>query len=630
MEDIIHLLPDSVANQIAAGEVVQRPASIVKEMMENAIDADARRIQVVVVDGGRTSVQVIDNGKGMSETDARLSFERHATSKITQAADLYSLRTMGFRGEALASIAAVAQVELRTRRPDDEVGTLLRISGAKVECQEPVACPVGSNFSVKNLFFNVPARRKFLKSVQTEMANVTTEFERIALVYPQLELQLFHGQSLIYQLASTSLRQRIVDIFGKKADTSLLPVQTETAMVAIAGYVATPESSRRKGAHQYFFVNGRYMRHPYFHSAVMRAYDQLIPVGEHVDYFLYLSVDPSAIDVNVHPTKTEIKFDEEQSIWQVLCAAVKESLGRFINVPAIDFDVDDRPEIPAIGTLSPSPPKPRTVDYNPFQVGVQRSQRPPRDWQALCAGMETFDPANRTQPHAGSLVSPGDMPIVDSLAGSSRPADPTLWDNTGHSQAGGNPFANVATMPHFQYRGRYIVTPMENGLLFVDQHRAHTRVLYEQYIHQADSDHPIPSQRLLFPELVHFTANESATLEDLLPQFEALGFELSSLGGGAYSVVGMPADVGGLNPSQLLHELVFAALERIGNPQADVGKALALALARSASVVYGQALSDEEIARLLTDLFALPTPLRTPDGKLVFFVLEHHIIERNF
>ena len=626
MQDIIHLLPDSVANQIAAGEVVQRPSSIVKELVENALDAEAQRIQVVVVDGGRTSVQVIDNGKGMSDTDARLSFERHATSKISQAADLYSLRTMGFRGEALASIAAVAQVELRTRRPQDEVGTLLQIAGSSVQRQEPVACPVGSNFNVKNLFFNVPARRKFLKSAQTELANVVTEFERIALVYPHVEMHLFNGPTPIYQLEPSSLRQRVVDVCGRKTDATLLPVEAETALVNIAGYVGTPESSRRKGARQYFFVNGRYMRHPYFHSAVMRAYDQLIPAGEHPSYYLYLSVDPSTIDVNVHPTKTEIKFDEEQPIWQVLCAAVKEALGRFANVPSIDFDVADRPDIPAVGTTDPAQPQTGQVDYNPFAQQHTATHRAPQNWQALYKGMQTFSPASGGG-HTGPLVGTADMPIVDSLVETAQRSQPTLWD--GSEKDGGNPFAAVAQAPHFQYRGRYIVAPLPNGILIVDQHRAHTRILYEQYIRQTAA-RQIPSQRLLFPELVHFTPNECAAIDSLLPTFEALGFELTNLGSGTYSVEGVPTDAGGINPSQLLHELVYAASERTGGAQADVQKAVALALARSASVGYGRALSDEEIVQLLTDLFALPTPLRTPDGKLVFHVVEHHLIERNF
>ena len=369
VNDIIHLLPDAVANQIAAGEVVQRPSSIVKEMMENSIDAGAETIKVLVVDGGKTNVQVIDDGKGMSETDARLSFERHATSKIHEASDLFNLTTMGFRGEALASIAAVAQIELKTRRAEDELGTMLYLSGSKIEKQEPVMCPVGSNFSVQNLFFNVPARRRFLKSNQTELTNVVADFQRIVLVHPDVSFSLYNNGVEMYHLPQTSVRQRIIDVFGKKINAELLPVEVETSLVRISGYVGKPESSKKKGMHQYFFVNGRYMRHPYFHSAVMKAYENLMPVGEHVSYFLYFSVEPSAVDVNVHPTKTEIKFDNEQPIWQVLSAAVKETIGRFCNVPMIDFDVEGRPDIPVMGmdTTVPRQPKLSAPTYNPFK-----------------------------------------------------------------------------------------------------------------------------------------------------------------------------------------------------------------------------------------------------------------------
>ena len=347
MSDIIRLLPDSVANQIAAGEVIQRPASVIKELVENAIDAGAQHVDVLVVDAGKTSIQVIDDGKGMSETDARLSFERHATSKIREAADLFALHTMGFRGEALASIAAVAQVELRTRMEGEELGTMLTISGSKVEGQEAVSCPKGSSFSVKNLFFNVPARRKFLKSNQTELSNILTEFERIVLVNPEVSFTLHHNGAELFNLPALQLRQRIMGVFGKKINQELLSLDVDTTMVRVSGFVGKPETARKKGARQYFFVNGRYMRHPYFHKAIMDAYEQLVPVGEQVSYFIYFEVNPANIDVNIHPTKTEIKFENEQAIWQILAAAVKETLGKFNAVPSIDFDTEGMPDIPA-------------------------------------------------------------------------------------------------------------------------------------------------------------------------------------------------------------------------------------------------------------------------------------------
>ena len=352
MTDVIQLLPDSVANQIAAGEVIQRPASVIKELVENAVDAGATTINVLVVDAGRTSIQVIDDGCGMSETDARLAFERHATSKIRQASDLFSLQTMGFRGEALPSIAAVAQVELRTRRAADEVGTCLQLSGSHVDSQEPCSCAVGSRFTVSNIFFNVPARRKFLKSNATELNNILTAFERIVLVYPNINFTLHSNGQELMNLRSGSLRQRIIDVYGRRYGQDLLPVSVETAMCKITGFTGKPESARKKGAHEYFFVNGRYMKHAYFHKAVQQAYDRLIQIGTHVPYFIYFDVSPADIDVNIHPTKTEIKFENEQAIWQILAAAVKDAIGQFCEIPQIDFDTEGKPEIPVFSPVN--------------------------------------------------------------------------------------------------------------------------------------------------------------------------------------------------------------------------------------------------------------------------------------
>ena len=385
MDDIIHLLPDSVANQIAAGEVVQRPSSIVKEMVENSIDAGADSIQVIIVEGGKNCVQVIDNGCGMSETDARMALERHATSKINQASDIYNLATMGFRGEALASIAAVAQVEMKTRRKEDEIGTLIQIDGAKVMEHKPVACPVGTNIAVRNLFFNIPVRRKFLKKTQTELNNIIQDFERIVLVYPDIKFELFHNDTPVFKLDKAGLKQRIADICGERTADSLIPLQTETPLVNVVGFVGKPETAKRKGARQFFFVNGRFMKHQYFHAAVERAFDNIIPQGEHVNYFVYLKVDPQNIDVNVHPTKTEIKFENEQIIWQVINAVVREAIGRFNEVPAIDFDrkADDI-DIPA---MPASPGGVRMTHsyggYNPFKPQEGSKTASSYDWEKL-------------------------------------------------------------------------------------------------------------------------------------------------------------------------------------------------------------------------------------------------------
>ena len=597
MEDIIHLLPDSVANQIAAGEVVQRPASIIKELVENSLDAGAKRIQVYVTDGGRTCVQVVDDGKGMSETDARLAFERHATSKISQASDLFTLTTMGFRGEALASIAAVAQVELKTRRPEDELGTFIRISGSKFESQEPIGCPVGSNFSVFNLFYNVPARRKFLKSNQTELANVVADFERIVLTHPENSFTLYNNKVEMYNLPEASVRQRILDVFGKKMNSELLPIEVETSLVNISGYVGLPESSKKRGQHQFFFVNGRYMRHPYFHSAVSHSYEELIPVGEHVSYFIYMSVDPASIDVNVHPTKTEIKFDNEQAIWQVLSAAVREALGKYSNVPTIDFDTEDKPDIPVMGA-NPEylQPRPIQTDYNPFKSSSYTPTYKHEDWESLYAGIERKE---------------------------TMPAQQTLWQNQENEEI------PDLSMPHFQYKGKYIVMPTSAGIMMVDQHRAHIRVLYEQYMENLFQQKGV-SQGALFPEIVQFSKQEALTLDDILPDLEYIGFELTNLGGGSYSINGVPSGIEGVNPVRLLHDLVYAAIDTGSSVKDKIHKAISLTMAKAAAIVYGQVLSEDEINVLLEQLFAIPSPRFTPDGQLVFSVFEHSMIEKQF
>ena len=368
MSDVIKLLPDSVANQIAAGEVIQRPASVIKELVENAIDAQATQVQIVLKDAGRTLIQVIDNGMGMSDTDARLAFERHSTSKIRNASDLFSLHTMGFRGEALASIAAISHIELRTCARGNQLGTKLIINASQCESQEPDVCPVGCNFMIKDLFFNVPARRKFLKSNQVELSNIIKEFEKLALVNYSVEFTLIHNGNTLYKLTGGSFRQRIVAMFGNTIDQQLIPLAVETSLVKISGFIGKPENARKRSAMQYFFVNGRYMRHPYFHKAVNSCYNELIPDDAQPNYFLIFDVDPESIDVNIHPTKTEIKFENELPIWQIISAAVKETLGRFSVVPSIDFDKEDAPEIPAVTLPHVSRPPEISVDkgYNPF------------------------------------------------------------------------------------------------------------------------------------------------------------------------------------------------------------------------------------------------------------------------
>ncbi len=626
MSDVIRLLPDSVANQIAAGEVIQRPASVVKELVENAIDAGAQHIDVLVTDAGKTCIQVIDDGKGMSETDARLAFERHATSKIREAADLFALHTMGFRGEALASIAAVAQVELRTCQAGEQLGTLINIAGSKVESQEAVACAVGSNFSVKNLFYNVPARRKFLKSNQTELSNILTEFERIALVNPEVSFTLHHNGTEMLNLPAIQLRQRIMGVFGKKLNQELLSLDITTSMVKIHGFIGKPETSRKKGARQYFFVNGRYMRHPYFHKAVADAYENLIPVGEQVSYFIYFEVDPANIDVNIHPTKTEIKFENEQAIWQILSAAIKETLGRFNEVPSIDFDTEGMPDIPAFDA-SPyggvQPPKTSyDPSYNPFNISSSvppssyspssTSRSKPTQWEPLFDGLEKKN------------ASTWEPPVEDFAEEQEQePAMPNLYD--------GHPEEHVSekSAQHYQYKGSYILTSVKSGLMIIDQQRAHIRILYDRYMQQIENHHSV-SQRMLFPEMVQFSPSEIPVLESIMDDLKALGFDLSSLGGGSYAINGIPSGIEGLSPETLVTNMVQTAIEKGCKVKDEVQSMLALSLAKAAAIVPGQVLSNEEMNNLVDGLFAVATPNYTPDGKTVLSVLKDDDLEKLF
>ncbi len=616
MSDVIRLLPDSVANQIAAGEVIQRPASIVKELVENAIDAEASNIYVLVTDAGKTCIQVIDDGKGMSETDARLSFERHATSKIREASDLFALRTMGFRGEALASIAAVAQVELKTRPASEEVGTKIVIAGSKFESQEVVSCPKGSNFSVKNLFFNIPARRKFLKANSTELSNILAEFERIALVNPDVSLSLYSNDAEVFNLPASSLRQRILSVFGKKLNQQLLTVDVDTTMIKVSGFVAKPETSRKKGMHQYFFVNGRYMRHPYFHKAVMDAYEQLIPAGDQITYFLYFEVDPANIDVNIHPTKTEIKFENEQAIWQILAAAVKESLGKFSAVPSIDFDTADMPDIPAFEQAAPveSPKVHYNSDYNPFKSSASYS-RPSVNWENLYGGLQKAD--THVEPDTTDYFS--DVAHTESAETGS--VFSSAFNNTDHAVEKAN--------QHLQIKGRYILTSVKSGLMIIDQHRAHVRILFDRYITQI-TNRQGEGQRVLFPEIIQLPASEVVVLEGIMDDLSAVGFELTNLGGGSFAVNSIPSGVEGLDPVQLVRNMVHTAMEKGNDVKEEIQNVLALTLAKAAAIVYGQVLTPDEITGLVDNLFACETPNYTPDGSVVISTIKDDDINKLF
>ena len=615
------MLPDSVANQIAAGEVVQRPSSVVKELVENAIDAGATKVQVVVADGGRTLIQVIDNGKGMSETDARLAFERHATSKIACADDLFALTTMGFRGEALASIVAVSQVELATRRADDELGTCILMSGSRLEAQEPVVAPVGSNFKVKNLFFNIPARRKFLKSVQTELNNIVTEFERVALVNCDVEFSLSHNGNEMISLPPSSFRQRIVNLFGKRINSQLIEVDVMSSLINIKGFVGAPESAKKKGALQYLFVNGRYMRHPYFAKAVAEAYGEIIPQGEQVPFFLCFDVDPSRIDVNIHPTKTEIKFEDEFSLWKIISAAVKESLGRFNATPSLDFDDDAIPDIPVMDFSSDNnapvsaPKVSYTPGYNPFSKHMPDYRNPSNEWESLYEGI-------------GAKGKPLDLsPFEDEeqefVANEPKPYDfqtPTEQLVQTHE---------VDFVPMSQYKGQYILVPVKSGLMWVHQRNAHIRVLFEKYRRQISDGHSA-SQGLLFPERIELTMNEAIALESVSEELLSLGFDISSLGGGTYVLNGVPVGVEGLQPANLLSEVLHQVVEQTGDVKEKVYDRMANAMAKEVAIVSGQVLSQDEMTVLINDLFGTSMPSHTPDGAPVIHIMSDAEIDRNF
>ena len=612
MTDVIQLLPDSVANQIAAGEVIQRPASVIKELVENAVDAGARSINVLVVDAGRTSIQVIDDGCGMSETDARLAFERHATSKIRKADDLFALHTMGFRGEALPSIVAVSQVELRTRRQDDEIGTCLIFSGSRLESQEPCSCAVGSSFTVRNLFFNVPARRKFLKTNTTELNNILTAFERIVLVYPDISFTLHsNGQELI-NLRSGSLLQRITDIYGRRYAQDLLPIRVETALCTLTGFVAKPEAARKKGAPECFFVNGRYMKHAYFHKAVVQAYERLVPVGMHIPYFIYFEVDPANIDVNIHPTKTEIKFENEQALWQILMAAVKDAIGQFCEIPQIDFDTEGKPEIPVYnpssqytlsqdiqGTLN-NPITPTSPSYNPFSTPKKKTAA--QNWERLYEQLPSHD----VQQEPPSLFEDATLGVVgrDNIVADKSPV-------------------------HYQYKGRYIMTAVKSGLMIIDQYRADVRIRYEQYLAQQQT-RMADTQQVLFPEVVQFPPSAMAVLEKVLPRLSAIGFELTDLGQGSYAVNGIPSGIEGVDYVQLLHDMVDEVIHDGTSSPDELGQALALSMARRAAIPQGQVLSNDEMENLVNELFACSNVNYTPDGRVILSILPQRDIEKLF
>lgn len=607
MSDIIQLLPDSVANQIAAGEVVQRPASVVKELMENAIDAGADHIQVVLKNVGKALIQVIDNGKGMSPLDARMAFERHATSKIASAQDLFNIHTLGFRGEALPSIASVAEIELKTRRSEDELGSYVRIAASELKSQESVNTPLGTNICVKNLFFNIPARRKFLKSDATELRNVINEFLRLALTYPEVTLSLINNGNEVYNLPVSGLRQRIVNVFGKSINSRLLNIDCDTELISIKGFVCSPEHAKKTYGEQYFFVNNRFMKHNFFHKAVMEAYSGLISADCIPSYFLYFTVQPSQIDVNIHPTKTEIKFQNESDLFQILLAGVKEALGKFNVTPPLDFDREGDIEYnPSTPSTPPYIPKINyKPNYNPFNyksgISIEDSdfekpatfssdthskEKVPTNWEALFENLKEKE-ENQQMTITG-------MEIPEEIA----PAHPAF----------------------IQMKGRYIVTPVHSGLMFIDQKRAHERILFEQYTHRLCTE-KVAGQKNLFPETLELSAGDFALIQEINADLEYLGFELSEFGKNCYAIYATPPDLSYSRAKEVLIQLIDYYKNTEGEIKQKMKERIALALAKATAISYNTPLTTSEMNDIFDNLFACQHHNYTADGKSILHIL---------
>jgi DNA mismatch repair protein MutL len=601
MADVIKLLPDSVANQIAAGEVIQRPASVVKELVENAVDAGAKNIIVIIKDSGKTLIQVIDDGDGMSETDARLAFERHATSKITSAQDLFAITTKGFRGEALASIAAVAMVELKTRKPNDETGIMLLISGSKMELQEPCSCPAGSSLAVKNLFFNIPARRKFLKSDNTEIRHIINEFQKIVLSHSELHFSLYHNDIEIYNLAAGNLRQRIIGVFGKQINQDLITIDTETSLINIKGFIGKPENARRTYGEQFFFVNKRFMKHPYFHKAVMEAYQNILPAEAIPSYFIFMDADPSTIDINIHPTKTEIKFEDERSIWQILMASVREALGRFNIVPSLDFENEALIDIP-VRNSSGNIPNPPEIEinshYSPFPEDKHYTGR-----TGLIDRFEKENPAHWDKLYT-TLEKENESPgQAERISDSQR--------------------------KFFQLKNKYIACPVKSGLMLIDQKRGHERVLYERFMESLSNNRAI-SQTEMFPVTIELNPSDLFIIKEIENELELLGFTLQYTGKNKITVKGRPLGSFSSDPCEILEIMIEDYKCTQADPSTGAKEKIASAMAAASAIPYGKALNQQEMETLFDTVFACKSPNFSPKGKAVISIITIEEIDKKF
>lgn len=617
MSDIIHLLPDSIANQIAAGEVVQRPASVVKELMENSIDAGASKIQLLIKEGGKTLIQVIDDGKGMSESDARLCFERHATSKLRTTEDLFNIRTLGFRGEAMASIAAVAQVELKTKRAEDETGIQIHIEGSKITKQEPVATTDGSCIAVKNLFFNVPARRNFLKSNPVELKHIIEEFQRVALANPQIAFTLTQNDLEIHNLPVGKLSQRIVHIFGKNYQKQLATVEEETELVKIHGYIGRPESAKRTRGDQYFFANNRFIKHHYLHHAVVDAFQGMLQDKMHPFYVIFMEIEPKHIDINVHPTKTEIKFDDERTIYAIMKSAIKKALGTHNLTPSIDFEQDINFGITTAGKRDYGNEKPPFEIPMPRQSASTPQQKNNQDnWSKLYSG---FDQPNRDSVLRSDII-PENQPIQETIKlGSQVNSRQTIDEDKFQKQ----------TDITFQVQQRFIVTQVKSGMILVDQQAAHERILFEKYLAQQEKKRGA-SQQFLFPQQVELSMTDYALVQELNEEIKALGFAFDDFGGNTIVINGIPTDVVAGNEKELFEGFLDQFKLNKSQLKLNDRENLARSLAKKSAIKHGKKLNSEEMSSLVDELFGCENPNYAPNGNLTFVILDLDTITSYF
>lgn len=624
MTNVIQLLPESVANQIAAGEVVQRPSSVVKELMENAIDAGATQLKLIIRDAGKSLIQLVDDGCGMSETDARMAFERHATSKIREAKDLFAIRTMGFRGEAMASIAAVAQVEMRTRRAVDELGTRILIEDSTLKVNEPCQAPPGTSISVKNLFFNVPARRNFLKSDPVEMRHVLDEFQRIAMAYPDLFFSFHHNDQELFHLPPANLRQRIVKIFGEATNKKLVPVQEETDILKISGFVGKPDYFKKTRGEQLFFVNKRFIKSNYLHHAVISAYEELLPPDSYPLYVLFLDVDPTRIDINVHPTKQEIKFDDEKLVYNYLKVTVRHALGAHSITPTLDFEQEPAFQAAPVKTptLRPGQDSPAAVrDYQPKSPDHLAADNL-RNWQRLYEGLELIPKGSGTEELVPSSISPDRTDQPFQTTGLVSGAEQNQLDDESSS------FSKGQKEP-YQIHGQYIVSQIKSGFLLIDQQAASERILYERYL-EALRQQQVSTQQALFPKTIELPPADAALLRDILPEINRLGFDIAEFGGDAFIIHGAPGDMGAGLTEELLLERLLAQFKNNLELELGVSENLARSMARSAALKRGQLLSVLEMQDLTDQLFACSAPYRSPSGRTCFITFELDELQKRF